>query len=254
MLDAQAGTRFELNGTPVGVAGPPFRRLSDVLRDELGLQGVKVGCNAGDCGACTVLLDGRPVCACLVALGQVAGQSVVTVEGLEAATVSGRRLKDSFLAHGAAQCGICTPGMLVAAAALLDANPRPSEGDVMDAIGGVLCRCTGYRKIIAAILDAAGPPGQEFAPAAGKAVGARVPRLDGKRKIDGVDLFGADGHPADALVARAIRSPCHRASFEFGDVERWVAAHPGVVRVFTAADVPGRNAFGVIPVAVDQPV
>ncbi|MGA8992432.1 MAG: molybdopterin cofactor-binding domain-containing protein [Rhodoplanes sp.] len=254
MLDAQAGTRFELNGTPVGVAGPPFRRLSDVLRDELGLQGVKVGCNAGDCGACTVLLDGRPVCACLVALGQVAGQSVVTVEGLEAATVSGRRLKDSFLAHGAAQCGICTPGMLVAAAALLDANPRPSEGDVMDAIGGVLCRCTGYRKIIAAILDAAGPPGQEFAPAAGKAVGARVPRLDGKRKIDGVDLFGADGHPADALVARAIRSPCHRAGFEFGDVERWVAAHPGVVRVFTAADVPGRNAFGVIPVAVDQPV
>ncbi|MFY9991682.1 MAG: 2Fe-2S iron-sulfur cluster-binding protein, partial [Rhodoplanes sp.] len=123
MLDAQAGTRFELNGTPVGVAGPPFRRLSDVLRDELGLQGVKVGCNAGDCGACTVLLDGRPVCACLVALGQVAGQSVVTVEGLEAATVSGRRLKDSFLAHGAAQCGICTPGMLVAAAAL----PRTSS-------------------------------------------------------------------------------------------------------------------------------
>jgi aldehyde oxidoreductase len=254
MLDAQAGTRFELNGRPVCAVGPPFRRLSDVLRDELGLQGVKVGCNAGDCGACTVLFDGRPVCACLVALGQVAGQSVVTVEGLEAATASGRRLKDSFLAHGAAQCGICTPGMLVAAAALLDANPRPSEGDVMDAIGGVLCRCTGYRKIIAAILDAASPPGQVSAPVAGKAVGARVPRLDGMRKIDGADLFGADGHPADALVARVVRSPCHCAQFQFGDIETWVAAHPGVVRVFTAADVPGRNAFGVIPVAVDQPV
>ncbi|MFZ1885555.1 MAG: molybdopterin cofactor-binding domain-containing protein [Rhodoplanes sp.] len=254
MLDAQAGTRFELNGRPVCAAGPPFGRLSDVLRDELGLQGVKVGCNAGDCGACTVLLDGRPVCACLVALGQVAGQSVVTVEGLEAATASGRRLKDSFLAHGAAQCGICTPGMLVAAAALLDANPRPSEGDVMDAIGGVLCRCTGYRKIIAAILDAASPPGHVSAPVAGKAVGARVPRLDGMRKIDGADLFGADGHPADALVARVVRSPCHCAQFQFGDIEAWVAAHPGVVRVFTAADVPGRNAFGVIPVAVDQPV
>jgi aldehyde oxidoreductase len=254
MLDAQTGTRFELNGRPVCAVGPLFGRLSDVLRDELGLQSVKVGCNAGDCGACTVLLDGRPVCACLVALGQVADQSVVTVEGLETATASGRRLKDSFLANGAAQCGICTPGMLVAAAALLDANLRPSEGDVMDAIGGVLCRCTGYRKIIAAILDAASPPGHLSAPVAGKAVGARVPRLDGVRKIDGADLFGADGHPADALVARVVRSPCHCAQFQFGHIEKWVAAHPGVVRVFTAADVPGRNAFGVIPVAVDQPV
>ncbi len=253
MLDAQAGTRFELNGKPVCVAGPPFRRLSDVLRDDLGLQGVKVGCNAGDCGACTVLLDGRPVCACLVAVGQVTGQSVVTVEGLDAATVSGRRLKEAFLAHGAAQCGICTPGMLVAAAALLDTTPSPSESQVMDAIGGVLCRCTGYRKIIAAIMDASRPSGQASAPAAGKAVGARVPRLDGRRKVDGADVFGADGHPADALVARAVRSPCHRARFRFGDIAAWVAGSPGVVRVFTAADVPGRNAFGVIPVSVDQP-
>ena len=201
MLDAQVGAAFEVNGRPVRIAAPPFRRLSDVLRDELGLQGTKVGCNAGDCGACTVLLDGQPVCACLVALGQVAGKSVVTVEGLDAATISGRRLKESFLAHGAAQCGICTPGMLVAAAALLDANPSPSESEVLDAIGGVLCRCTGYRKIVAAILDAAHPPRAVSAPLSGQAVGARVPRLDGLRKIDGADQFGADGHPADALLA-----------------------------------------------------
>jgi CO/xanthine dehydrogenase Mo-binding subunit/aerobic-type carbon monoxide dehydrogenase small subunit (CoxS/CutS family) len=254
MLDAQVGAAFEVNGRPVRIAAPPFRRLSDVLRDELGLQGTKVGCNAGDCGACTVLLDGQPVCACLVALGQVAGRSVVTVEGLDAATSSGRRLKKSFLAHGAAQCGICTPGMLVAAAALLDAKPNPCEGEVMDAIGGVLCRCTGYRKIVAAIRDAAHPPRGASAPVSGQAVGARVPRLDGLRKIDGADQFGADGHPADALMARAIRSPWRRAGFRLGDVAAWVAAHPGVVRVFTAADVPGRNAFGVIPAFADQPV
>ncbi len=254
MLDVQKGTSFELNGKPVRVVAPPFQRLSEVLRDELGLQGTKVGCDAGDCGACTVLIDGMAVCSCLTALGQVEGQSVVTVEGMEVATKSGRRLKESFLAHGAAQCGICTPGMLVASAALLDTTPDADEAAVMDAIGGVLCRCTGYRKIIAAILAVAEAPPAMLQPMAGAAVGARVPRLDGARKVDGSDVFGADEHPADALVARAIRSPHHRAGFQFGDIGSWVAAQPGVTRVFTAADVPGRNAFGVIPPFADQPV
>ncbi|MEZ5785586.1 MAG: molybdopterin cofactor-binding domain-containing protein [Xanthobacteraceae bacterium] len=254
MLDPRPGISFELNGTAVRATALPFQRLSDVLRDELGLQGTKVGCNAGDCGACTVLLDGKPVCACLTALGQVEGHAVVTVEGLEAATRSGQRLKESFLAYGAAQCGICTPGMLVAACALLDANPQPSEAAVMDAIGGVLCRCTGYRKIIAAILHAAEVMPAAAVPAAGSAVGARVARLDGQRKVDATDRFGADDHPADALLARVVRSPCHRAGFRFGDLAAWTAAHPGVVRIFTAADVPGKNTFGVIPVFVDQPV
>jgi CO/xanthine dehydrogenase Mo-binding subunit len=144
--------------------------------------------------------------------------------------------------------------MLVAAAALLDAHPGPGESDVLDAIGGVLCRCTGYRKIVDAILDAANPPRTVSAPIARRAVGARVPRLDGMRKIDGADLFGADGHPAEALVARAIRSPFHRAGFRLGDVGAWAAAHSGIMRVFTAADVPGRNAFGVIAPCADQPV
>src|SRR6202453_2395227 len=145
---------FCLNSRKVEVSAAPTTRLTKVLREELGQAGTKVGCDAGDCGACTVLLDGEPICACLVAVGQVEGREVVTVEGLCKYSRNSERLNAAFLRHGAAQCGICTPGMLVAATALLERNTKPNETDVMDAIGGVLCRCTGYRKIIAAVLDA----------------------------------------------------------------------------------------------------
>ena len=243
-----------LNGTEVGVAASPDTRLSKVLREELGQTGTKVGCDAGDCGACTVLLDGDPVCGCLVSAGQADGHAITTIEGLSRHSPHASRLKAAFLAHGAAQCGICTPGMLVSAAALLDRNPEPSEQDVLDAIGGVLCRCTGYRKIIDAVLDARTNPPPASMPPSGEAVGARVVRLDGQRKVDGTEIFGADEWPADALVVRAVRSPHHRARFSFGDVEGFVASHPGIVRVLTAADVPGENRFGVIPPFADQPV
>src|SRR5580692_10478063 len=145
---------LSINGREMVVSTSPLRRLSRVLREDLGLTGTKVGCDAGDCGACTVLLDGEPVCGCLVAVGQVEGREVVTVEGLSRYSLHSERLNAAFLRHGAAQCGICTPGMLVAATALLESNPSPTETEVMDAIGGVLCRCTGYRSIIGAVLDA----------------------------------------------------------------------------------------------------
>ncbi|HET9042068.1 MAG TPA: (2Fe-2S)-binding protein, partial [Burkholderiales bacterium] len=149
-----ATVAFTLNGAPQRVAARPAERLSDVLRETLGLTGTKVGCNAGDCGACTVLVDGRQVCACLTAVAQVEGRTVQTVEGL-APDARLDRLQQSFLAHGAAQCGICTPGMLMAAGDLLARNASPSENEVCDALGGVLCRCTGYRKIVEAVLAAA---------------------------------------------------------------------------------------------------
>ena len=142
---------FALNGQTVSVDAEGSRRLLDVLREDLGLTGTKEGCGEGECGACSVLVDGEVVDSCLVAVGQVEGREVMTVEGL---AQDGRlsRLQLAFIEHGAAQCGICTPGMLIAALALLQHNPVPTYDDVRTGIAGNLCRCTGYTKIIEAVL------------------------------------------------------------------------------------------------------
>ncbi len=242
---------LQINGTEHLVSGHPGRRLSHVLREDLRLTGTKVGCDAGDCGACTVLLDGEPVCACLTTVAQAAGHTVRTVEGLSDGALSA--LQESFLRHGAAQCGICTPGMLVAAVALLDRVPSPSAREVEDALGGVLCRCTGYRKIISAVCDAGRHHAHVSRPVAGAAVGAAIERLDGRPKVAGSESFGADEWPKDALLVRAIRSPHHAAAFRIGDIAAWKRANPDIEAVFTAADIPGRNTFGVIPPFADQP-
>jgi len=243
--------RFHLNGARVTVEAAPARRLSEALREDLGLTGTKIGCNAGDCGACTVLLEGEQVCACLVPLGQVEGRDVVTVEGL-AAQGHLSELQESFHRHGAAQCGICTPGMLVAAASLLRCNHKPRQSEVEDAIGGVLCRCTGYRKIVDAILDV-GTVVTAPAPAAGAAVGARIAKLDGIAKLTGAERFGADAYPADCLWLRVIRSPHASARFTLGPLEPLRRRHSGLALVLSAADVPS-NGFGVYPDIKDQPV
>jgi len=244
---------FHLNGKPVQSAASPATRLSDVLRRDFGLKGTKVGCNAGDCGACTVLLDDQPICSCLTAIGQVEGQSVTTVEGLHEAGIL-ERLQNSFLAHGAAQCGICTPGMLVSAAHLLAKNPTPCRDAVEDALGGVLCRCTGYSKIIDAVMRVHAAPADPVIPVAGNNVGSAIQHLDGAAKVTASLSYGADEVPADALMLRVIRSPHHYADFEIGDKAAFLARHRGIMAVFDASDIPGRNCFGVIPSFADQPV
>jgi CO/xanthine dehydrogenase Mo-binding subunit/aerobic-type carbon monoxide dehydrogenase small subunit (CoxS/CutS family) len=247
-----AGITLTVNGRTLACAAPAVTRLSDALRHALGLTGTKVGCNTGDCGACTVLVDGRPVCACLTALGQVEGCEVTTVEGLGTPDALSP-LQCAFLRHGATQCGICTPGMLMAATGLLRGTPHPGEGAVLDAIGGVLCRCTGYRKIIEAIGDAAQDAEATAWPAAGQALGARAPKVDAPERLCGTAKYGADGIPADALWLRVVRSPHAHARFRLGDLDAFIAGHPGIVRVFTAGDVPS-NAFGIYPDLKDQPV
>jgi CO/xanthine dehydrogenase Mo-binding subunit/aerobic-type carbon monoxide dehydrogenase small subunit (CoxS/CutS family) len=266
-----------LNGEARTVEAAPFETLADVLRDRLGLTGTKIGCNAGDCGACTVLLDGAQACACLVPAAQAQGAEVHTVEGPGPGGVTDR-LRRAFLAHGAAQCGICTPGMLMAAADLLARETAPSPREVEDALGGVLCRCTGYVKIIEAVMACAVIPGQAeglspeptrtlepYHVAMGSGfslreprndsgcVGARIPRLDGWAKVAGTDKFGADEAPVEALWLRAVRSPHARAAFTFGDLEAFRAGR-GLAAVVTAADVPGENSFGIFPDTKDQPV
>jgi len=141
---------LEVNGATHTVTAAAHRSLLDVLREELGFTGTKKGCNAGDCGVCTVLLDGMPVNACLVLAAQAVGKRITTIEG---AAADGRlhRVQQAFIECGAAQCGFCTPGMVLSSIALLDENPNPTRAEIREALSGNLCRCTGYVQIVEAI-------------------------------------------------------------------------------------------------------
>jgi aerobic carbon-monoxide dehydrogenase small subunit len=147
--------QITVNGEQQEIAVEPWRTLLDVLRDDLGLTGVKKGCDRGDCGACTVLFDGKPVTSCMMLAVQAADHTIVTIEGLADLTGALHPLQQAFVDYGAIQCGFCTPGMILAATALLAENPHPSAEEVREAIAGNLCRCTGYVKIVEAVLAAA---------------------------------------------------------------------------------------------------
>lgn len=246
---------FKLNGDTVTIAAAPFDSLARVLRDDLGQTGTKIGCDAGDCGACTILLNGDQVCSCLVAVGQAEGAEIATIEAGDRQQWLGK-LQNAFLVHGAAQCGICTPGMMMAATDLLMKNANPTRQDVNDALGGVLCRCTGYQKIIDAVEAVAG--GQQITPRldtpAGEAVGSTIVRTDGAAKVTGADIFAADDAPKDSLWLRAIRSPHPHAIFSLGDIPSFISNHPGLEAILTCADVPGGNGYGIFPHLRHQPV
>jgi len=143
----------EINGRSVQLEVPSGRRLLDILREDLGLYGTKEGCGEGECGACTVLLDGRPVLACLIVAAQAHGRSVLTVEGLSGPRL--HALQQAFIDAGAVQCGFCTPGLVMAACALLENHPQPTAQQVRAHLSGNLCRCTGYAQVVEAVLLAA---------------------------------------------------------------------------------------------------
>ena len=146
---------FTLNGTPVRVSVEGSMRLIDVLRDRLGQTGTKEGCGEGECGACTVIVDGRSVNSCLFPALEVEGRNVLTIEGLQSDPNVLSPIQQAFVDHGAIQCGFCSPGMIMSVKALLDANPDPSEAEIREALVGNLCRCTGYVQIIEAVKRAA---------------------------------------------------------------------------------------------------
>ena len=145
---------LSVNGDPVSLAVEPHLTLLEVLRDTLGLTGTKEGCGAGNCGACTVLLDGEPVNSCLLLAAEADGSQVITVEGL-ANDGDLHPVQEALVAHGGLQCGFCTPGVILSSVALLKRNPRPTEADIRAALAGNLCRCTGYDKIVRAVQAAA---------------------------------------------------------------------------------------------------
>src|SRR5216684_5886201 len=154
LMSGKAAVSATINGEPVDFLCEPRESLLEVLRDRLGLTGAKEGCNNGNCGACAVLMDGRLVNSCCVLGVEAAGASILTIEGL--ATPAGLHpLQQAFLEEAALQCGICTPGFIMAAKALLDKNPKPTEHDIRLWLAGNLCRCTGYDKIVRAVLDQA---------------------------------------------------------------------------------------------------
>ncbi|MEW6425475.1 MAG: molybdopterin cofactor-binding domain-containing protein [Bacillota bacterium] len=257
-----------INNRPVDLLIAPNRRLLDVLREDLGLTGTKEGCGEGECGACTVLLDGRPVNSCLVLAPEASGRRITTVEGL---AEEGRLhpLQEAFLEAGAVQCGYCTPGMLLVAKALLDKHPQPDERAIKTAISGNLCRCTGYAKIVAAIrLAAARLAGGKGAQAGSgcakeqkgpglpvsaglRVVGKSPPRVDGVAKVTGCARFAADLKLPGMLYARVLRSRTPHAVLRRIDAAEALTL-PGVVAVYTAADIPGQNSTGII--VKDEPV
>ena len=145
-----------INGEPAELLVQPYHTLLETLRETAGLTGAKEGCGTGDCGACTVHVDGKPVASCLMLAMQVRGRQVCTVEGLTSEDGSLHPVQSAFVKHGVPQCGFCIPGMIMSASALLEANPAPSEEEIRLGIAGNLCRCTGYTKMVAAIVEASG--------------------------------------------------------------------------------------------------
>jgi carbon-monoxide dehydrogenase small subunit len=146
---------LKVNGFPYKVAVEPRRTLLELLREDLEFTGTKEGCGLGECGTCTVLLDGKPIKSCITLAVQANGKQVTTIEGVEAPDGTLHPIQQAFIDHGAVQCGFCTPGMVLSAKALLEENPKPTELEVRQAIAGNLCRCTGYQKIVEAILSVA---------------------------------------------------------------------------------------------------
>lgn len=150
----KVAVNFSVNARPVTLHAYPMARLLDVLREELRLTGTKEGCGEGECGACSVLIDGQLVNSCLVPLAQVEGTEIKTIEGIALSDEQLHKVQEAFITCGGAQCGICTPGMIIAAVSLLDHNPNPDEAEIRTGLAGNLCRCTGYMKIFEAVVKA----------------------------------------------------------------------------------------------------
>jgi CO/xanthine dehydrogenase Mo-binding subunit/aerobic-type carbon monoxide dehydrogenase small subunit (CoxS/CutS family) len=250
--------RLTVNGEQIEARVDPGMSLLTFLREELGLTGAKDGCSEGMCGACMVIVDGRARQACVLNMNRVQGCRVETIESLSDGDHL-HPLQYAMVREGAIQCGFCTPGLVMAAKALLDSNPDPSEEEIKAALRRNVCRCTGYRPIATAVQKAArmlregvrAVPAIQLFPADDQVVGKAVARVDGVDKVTGRLRYSADLKVEGMLHAKVLRAAYPHARLVSLDCKVAESA-PGVVAVLTARDVPGRNRFGII--RKDQPV
>ncbi len=252
MSESMTTLKLTVNGHAHDLDVPEARTLAEVLRLDLGLTGTKIGCEEAECGICTVLVDGVPVDSCIYPAFKAQGAQVTTIEGL-AENGELHALQRAFIEHGAVQCGFCTPGLIMTAKALLEANPDPSDHDIKVALKDTFCRCTGYTSVIRAIRSAAseargdGPiPWQ--APATVEplhAIGRPVPPQESVDKVTGHAIFTDDLAFPGMLVGRTLRAAHPHARITRIDTRR-ARALPGVVAVLTHEDIPGENIHGLI--------
>ncbi|UCG33573.1 MAG: molybdopterin-dependent oxidoreductase [Phycisphaerales bacterium] len=254
--------KLTINGETHTVAVEPSETLLDILRDKLHLTGTKKGCNAGDCGACTVLVDGEPLNSCLLLAAPMEGKAITTVEGL-ARDGELTAVQKAFVHEGAIQCGYCTPGMVMAATALLERNPRPTDDEIRDALAGNLCRCTGYAGILRAVRRAeeyrgkrTNLEGESAGRYAGRSkfdsVGVSIPRVDAADKVTGRAVYTADIHLPNMVHGKILGSPIAHGRIRRIDVSK-AQALEGVLAVITGADVTDTT-YGVSPARYDEHV
>ncbi|MPZ87037.1 MAG: molybdopterin-dependent oxidoreductase [Nitriliruptorales bacterium] len=234
--------KLDVNGVPYDLLVEPDRSLVDALRDDLGLTGTKRSCNEGECGSCALHLNGSVVNSCLVLAVEAEGRPITTIEGLGSDGALDP-VQQAFADHFASQCGYCTPGMIMTAKALLADNPTPTEDEVRNAIRGNLCRCTGYTKIIDAIMAASGQPRtHEYRPSRHTVVGQPLPRVDAREKVTGKAPYAYDMRLPGMVYGELLRSPLPHARVTRIDPSEALAI-PGVLAVYTQKDMP-QNKFG----------
>jgi aldehyde oxidoreductase len=253
-----AGTvSFQVNGKNQEIRNPEDLSLLSYLRDHLGLVGSKNSCNQGHCGSCTVIIDGKAKRACTIQTSKLAGSKIETIENLSA---DGHLhpLQLAFMKEGAVQCGFCTPGMIMAAKALLDANPHPGPEEIKQALRFNLCRCTGYAAIIRAVqLAASAIRGEDTAttamengaadhlPLLGAEIGSSPLKKDARPKVTGSPLYADDIKFAEMIYGKLLLSRYPSARIKQINLQKALST-PGVIRILTAADIPGRNSFGLL--------
>jgi nicotinate dehydrogenase large molybdopterin subunit len=247
-----------VNGRRVRKPAQPHQRLLDYIREELQLTGTKEGCGAGECGTCSVFIDGKLFKSCLVPVAKANGKTIETVEGLSRFGELSV-LQKAFHKTGASQCGYCIPGMVMAATAAIRSNPHVGDEEIKERLGGNICRCTGYQKIVEAVSlardvlngRASANALAEVAADDGRFIGANVRRIDAPSKVSGALRYAGDMTMPHMLHAQVLRSPHAHARIVSIDTSE-AEAMEGVEAVVTAADVPGKNAFGVF--VHDQPI